>query len=78
MNVNLLHNGDMTAVETLETNATDSCCVPSGVLGQPTGSHHPRIRVHAGLLKREKRGTWTRYSLVTGAVDSVAVGIAGL
>lgn len=29
MNVNLLHNGDMTAAATLETNETDSCCVPS-------------------------------------------------
>ena len=41
-------------------------------LGQPTVSHHLKILVDAGLLQREKRGTWAYYSLVPGALDDVA------
>lgn len=47
-------------------------------LGQPTVSHHLKILVDAGLLHREKRGTWAYYSLVPGALDSLAAGISGL
>lgn len=41
-------------------------------LGQPTVSHHLKILVEAGLLTREKRGVWVYYSLVPGALDSLA------
>ncbi|MEV4954474.1 ArsR/SmtB family transcription factor [Paenarthrobacter nitroguajacolicus] len=41
-------------------------------LGQPTVSHHLKILVDAGLLHREKRGTWAYYSLVPGALEDVA------
>lgn len=41
-------------------------------LGQPTVSHHLKILVDAGLLHREKRGTWAYYSLVPGALDEAA------
>jgi DNA-binding transcriptional ArsR family regulator len=41
-------------------------------LGQPTVSHHLRILVEAGLLHREKRGTWAYYSLVPGALEATA------
>lgn len=41
-------------------------------LGQPTVSHHLKILVDAGLLNREKRGTWAYYSLVPGALDDAA------
>lgn len=41
-------------------------------LGQPTVSHHLKILVEAGLLHREKRGTWAYYSLVPGALEKVA------
>ncbi|MBN3496053.1 helix-turn-helix transcriptional regulator [Arthrobacter pascens] len=41
-------------------------------LGQPTVSHHLKILVDAGLLHREKRGTWAYYSLVPGALESTA------
>ena len=41
-------------------------------LGQPTVSHHLKIMVEAGLLTREKRGVWAYYSLVPGALDSLA------
>ena len=41
-------------------------------LGQPTVSHHLKILVDAGLLHREKRGTWAYYSLVPGALEQAA------
>lgn len=41
-------------------------------LGQPTVSHHLKILVEAGLLHREKRGTWAYYSLVPGALEETA------
>ncbi|ASN39959.1 ArsR/SmtB family transcription factor [Paeniglutamicibacter terrestris] len=41
-------------------------------LGQPTVSHHLKIMVEAGLLNREKRGVWAYYSLVPGALGSLA------
>ncbi|WP_091560883.1 metalloregulator ArsR/SmtB family transcription factor [Arthrobacter sp. ok362] len=41
-------------------------------LGQPTVSHHLKILVEAGLLRREKRGTWAYYSLVPGALEQAA------
>lgn len=47
-------------------------------LGQPTVSHHLKILVDAGFLKREKRGTWAYYSLVPGALEAAAGRILGL
>lgn len=41
-------------------------------LGQPTVSHHLKILVDAGLLHREKRGTWAYFSLVPGALQRTA------
>lgn len=41
-------------------------------LGQPTVSHHLKIMVEAGLLNREKRGVWAYYSVVPGALESLA------
>jgi ArsR family transcriptional regulator len=41
-------------------------------LRQPTVSHHLRVLVEAGLLTRERRGTWMWYALVPGALDSLA------
>ena len=41
-------------------------------LSQPTVSHHLKILVDAGLLHREKRGTWAYYSLVPGALEETA------
>jgi ArsR family transcriptional regulator, arsenate/arsenite/antimonite-responsive transcriptional repressor len=41
-------------------------------LGQPTVSHHLKVLVDAGLLHREKRGTWAYYSLVPGALERAA------
>ena len=33
-------------------------------LSQPTVSHHLKVLTDAGLLRRERRGTWAWYSLV--------------
>jgi len=41
-------------------------------LSQPTVSYHLKKLVEAGLLAREKRGTWAYYSLVPGALDALA------
>jgi ArsR family transcriptional regulator len=41
-------------------------------LSQPTVSHHLKVLVDAGFLSRDKRGVWAYYSLVPGALDSVA------
>ena len=47
-------------------------------LGQPTVSHHLKILVDAGLLHREKRGTWAYYSVVPGAVERTTGLLASL
>lgn len=47
-------------------------------LGQPTVSHHLKILVDAGLLKREKRGTWSYYSLVPGGLEAASHSILAL
>jgi ArsR family transcriptional regulator len=41
-------------------------------LTQPTVSHHLKVLVHAGLLTRDKRGVWSYYALVPGALDALA------
>ncbi len=61
--------------------AGESCvCDLTGPLdlGQPTVSHHLKILVEAGLLNREKRGTWAYYSLVPGALERAAGLLTGL
>jgi ArsR family transcriptional regulator, arsenate/arsenite/antimonite-responsive transcriptional repressor len=47
-------------------------------LGQPTVSHHLKVLVEAGLLHREKRGTWAYFSLAPGALDRAANLLANL
>ena len=41
-------------------------------LGQPTVSHHLKVLVDAGILSREKRGTWAYYRVIPGALDALA------
>jgi ArsR family transcriptional regulator, arsenate/arsenite/antimonite-responsive transcriptional repressor len=41
-------------------------------IAQPTVSHHLKRLVAAGLLDRERRGTWAYYSLNPEALDRVA------
>jgi ArsR family transcriptional regulator len=40
-------------------------------LSQGTVSHHLKLLVEAGLVARETRGTYSYFSLVPGALDSV-------
>lgn len=40
-------------------------------LTQPTISHHLKVLVDAGLLTRQRRGTWAYYSLVRGRFDDI-------
>jgi len=40
-------------------------------LSQPTISHHLKVLTEAGLLQRERRGTWIWYSLDTNQWDRV-------
>ena len=44
----------------------------SSGLSQPTVSHHLKVLVEAGLLEREKRGTWAWFRLVPSRLDDVA------
>ncbi|WP_370617385.1 metalloregulator ArsR/SmtB family transcription factor [Mumia sp. Pv 4-285] len=44
-------------------------------LSQPTVSHHLKILVDAGLLRREKRGRWSYYSLVPGALSDLGAAL---
>jgi ArsR family transcriptional regulator len=41
-------------------------------LGQSTVSHHLKVLVDAGILSRDKRGSWAYYRLVPGALDLLA------
>ncbi len=41
-------------------------------LAQPTVSHHLKVLVDAGLVTRDKRGVWAYFTLVPGALDSLA------
>lgn len=40
-------------------------------LSQPTVSHHLKILNEAGLLEREKRGTWVYYRVVPEKIETV-------
>jgi ArsR family transcriptional regulator, arsenate/arsenite/antimonite-responsive transcriptional repressor len=42
-------------------------------MSQPTVSHHLKVLVEAGLLRREKRGRWAYFRPVPGALDALAV-----
>lgn len=48
---------------------------------QPTVSHHLKVLFEAGLLDRERRGTWVYYRLVPECLvalrDALAVGTVG-
>ncbi|GAB3442233.1 metalloregulator ArsR/SmtB family transcription factor [Phycicoccus ginsengisoli] len=41
-------------------------------LTQPTVSHHLRVLVEAGLLTKERRGTWAWFTLVPDRIAEVA------
>ena len=43
-------------------------------LSQPTVSHHLKVLTEAGLLERERRGTWMFYRLVPARVEALRAG----
>lgn len=47
-------------------------------LSQPTVSHHLKVLVEAGLLSRDKRGTWAYYALVPGSLERLSGLLVGL
>jgi ArsR family transcriptional regulator len=57
--------------------ADDAACVcqlvPTLGLAQPTVSYHLKQLVDAGLLERERRGTFAYYRVVPGALDRLGV-----
>lgn len=68
--------GDDTRLEILSllASANEPVCVCDieahiRELSQPTISHHLRLLREAGLVTSEKRGTWSYYTLVPGALE---------
>ena len=45
-------------------------------LSQPTVSHHLKVLTDAGLLERERRGTWMFYRLVPDRVEALRQALA--
>ena len=56
--------------------APEPVCVcdltPQLGLAQPTVSHHLKRLVDAGLLRRERRGTWAHYSVEPAVLDRLS------
>ena len=55
--------------------AGEACgCDLYGAVGvsQPTVSHHLKILTEAGILLREKRGTWAWFSVDTSRMSAIA------
>ena len=46
-------------------------------LSQPTVSHHLRVLHDAGLLTRERRGTWVYYRIVAAQLAALRAALAG-
>lgn len=59
----------------LLANTTEAICVcefqPALGLSQPAVSYHLGIMTRAGLLEKEKRGRFSYYRLVSGALEDV-------
>jgi ArsR family transcriptional regulator len=45
---------------------------PAVGLSQPTVSHHLKVLTEAGLVTRERRGTWAWFRLVPSRLDDLA------
>ena len=45
-------------------------------LAQPTVSHHLKVLAEAGLLARERRGTWMFYRLVPERIEALRQALA--
>jgi len=67
-------------MQILAANGSVCACDLEAPLGlsQPTVSHHLRQLLNAGLVERDKRGTWAFYRVTPGALESVCDAIAEL
>jgi ArsR family transcriptional regulator, arsenate/arsenite/antimonite-responsive transcriptional repressor len=58
-------------------NSRDAVCVcdlvPALGLAQPTVSYHLKQLTDAGIIARERRGTYSYYRIVPGALEELAV-----
>ncbi|WP_084103751.1 helix-turn-helix transcriptional regulator [Demequina sp. NBRC 110056] len=61
-------------VQILAANGSVCACdlEPPLGLSQPTVSHHLRQLVQAGIVEREKRGTWAFYRVTPGMIGAIA------
>jgi ArsR family transcriptional regulator len=66
-------------ISTIAARGEDGACVCDLVqplaLSQPTVSHHLKILYEAGLISREKRGTWAYYRLREEAASVIALAL---
>ncbi|SES44845.1 transcriptional regulator, ArsR family [Pedococcus cremeus] len=63
----------LSLIRAAEGNEACVCDLTSAVgLSQPTVSHHLKVLSDAGLLTRERRGTWAWFHLVPSRLDDVA------
>jgi len=46
-------------------------------LSQPTVSHHLKVLYDAGLLERERRGTWVYYRIVAERLETLREALSG-
>ena len=53
-----------------------TACGSRSGLAQPTVSHHLKVLTEAGLLARERRGTWVFYRLVPERVEALREALA--
>ena len=60
----------------IRTSKNQEACVcdltPAVGLSQPTVSHHLKVLTEAGLVTRERRGTWAWFHLVPSRLDDLA------
>ena len=67
---------------TLLPQAPDTICVCELTaalnLSQPTVSHHLKILTEAGMVLREKRGTWVHYSRRPGSLEDLSKQLLGI
>jgi ArsR family transcriptional regulator len=60
----------------IRTSKDHEACVcdltPAVGLSQPTVSHHLKVLTEAGLVTRERRGTWAWFRLVPSRLDDLA------
>lgn len=60
-------------INSQEAKAACVCDLAEAVhLSQPTVSHHLKVLTEAGLLHREKKGTWVWYSVNTDQLSTLA------